>query len=252
VRFAIISPASGLQEFATLSKTHLLLAHVKNPVYWKFYQQLAQDPSEMLILDNSAYEGEQDMDTAIKQIEFLGRVDALVMPDIFRGEARANFDQAVEFIRKWRHQLPCELMYCPQFNLTYDDHLEMIKYTDAMWDYFDIRWFGIPRLIAEQGYSRAAFVSRIKSGGHDGPPYVHALGMCAGNLKEMNELREAGCDSIDSSAPVWRGWNGYDIERYKEWNKNGTACDFNARPEGLTQSVRKIILSNLRKVGVAC
>ena len=255
MRFAIISPAVGLERFARLSSTHLLLSHVKNPLYWKFYQQLAQDPRQMLILDNSAYEGEVDMHRAINQVHFLGRVDALVMPDIMGGKARENFDLAVDFLKKWRHNLPCDLMYCPQFDGTVDDFTRAITHMEHMVNYFGIRWYGLPRLIAERGFSRAELcigLKRMRAAWTDDEPYVHALGMCNGNLRELEQLERAQCDSIDSSAPVWRGWEGYDIEAYEQWDLYGSQCDFDAAPDSLTPTTTSLIYSNLRKVGVAC
>jgi len=60
----------------------------------------------------------------------------------------------------------------------------------------------------------------------------------------------AGVTSIDSSAPVWRGWNGQsmlELDR-RWWDEFGTSVDFNA--ELPTEIRREVILDNLEACGV--
>lgn len=254
MRFSIISPVAGLQRFSRLSRTHLILAHVQNPLYWEFYRNLSVDESQMIILDNSAYEGAMDMDLAKDRLSILIPT-VFVLPDMIGSPSRLTYQAAHEFLKKWRHELPCDFMYVPQFDGTPDDYMQMKRYIVSMVEDFGIKWFGLPRWHAEQGYSRSElciWIKRLRSNWVEDEPYVHALGMCAGSLKELKELDEAQCDSIDSSAPVWRGWNGFDLEAREAWNKNGTDCDFNVSPNSLTAENTELILRNLRKVGVKC
>lgn len=252
MRFAIISPTAGLQRFSTLSTTHLLLAHVENPLYWKFYKKLSQDSKQILILDNSAYEGQMNMELALSRLDIL-RPTVFVLPDLLGGLANENFKLATRFLKTWRHRLPCDFMFIPQFDGSVNDFNTMRWQIKTMIEAFGVKWFGIPRLMAERGYSRAALCLWIKDQNFEnglGENYVHAMGMMNGNLREMHELNDAGCNSIDSSAPVWRGWQGYDIERSKEWAQHGMPCDFNVHPDTLTSENETLILSNLKKVGI--
>lgn len=254
MRFSIIAPACALQTFSSLSSTHLLLAHVDNPLYWKFYQNLSYDPKQLLILDNSAYEGKMDMDLVLQRLNVL-RPTVLVLPDLIGTKAQESFEVSAEFLKRWRQELPCDFMYVPQFDGTYLDYKEMLKYVHAMLTAFGIKWFGIPRLTADLGYSRSELclaIKRERSSWGDEEPYVHALGMRNGSLRELQELDEAQCDSIDSSAPVWRGWNGYDIEASKAWALHGVPCNFDVHPDTLTPENETLIFKNLRKVGIQC
>ncbi len=55
MEFCIIGPTAGLERYATLSKTHLVLAHIKDGAYVEFYRKRRTD-GDWIILDNGAYE----------------------------------------------------------------------------------------------------------------------------------------------------------------------------------------------------
>jgi hypothetical protein len=255
MRFSIISPVAGLQKFSSLSTTHLLLAHVDNPLYWSFYRQLTQEPNkQILILDNSAYEGQMNMEVVKSRLEAI-RPTVLVLPDYCGQSAELTFNAAKDFLAKERHRWPFDFMYIPQFDGSLKDYKAMRSYLDVMIEGFGIKWIGLPRIMAERGWSRAELciaVKRMAASWADSEPYVHAFGMCNGSLKEFFSLDEAQCDSCDSSAPVWRGWQGYDIEASQAWAQHGTPCNFDIHPDTLTPEREHLILSNLRKVGIQC
>lgn len=254
MRFSIIAPVAGLERFSLLSKTHLLLCHVDNPLYWRFYRKLSEDPNQLIILDNSAYEGKMNMELALERLGCV-RPTCLVMPDYLGQRSDLTFQAARKFLKEWRHQLSCDLMYVPQSDGTIEDYHTMKSHIRSMVEDFGVKWFGLPRIIAERGFSRAElclYIKRLTADWQDEQPYVHALGMCNGSLKELEELDSAQCDSIDSSAPVWRGWNGFAIENSSEWKKEGTECNFNVHPDTLLPHNEKLILRNLQKVGVPC
>lgn len=254
MRFSIISPVAGLSKFASLSTTHLLLCHVENPVYWKYYRSLSEDPNQLVILDNSSYEGKMNVDLALQCLQHL-KPTCLVLPDFLGQRSDLTFAASIDFIRRWRHQMPVDFMYVPQFDGTIQDFQVMKKHLRHMVEDFGIKWFGLPRIIAERGYSRSElclYLKRMAADWQDEQPYVHALGMCGGSLRELRELESAQCDSIDSSAPVWRGWNGYSLGSDSNWNLKGTPCDFDVHPNSLTSENEELIYENLRKVGVKC
>lgn len=253
MNFAIISPTAGLQKFSTLSHVHLLLAHVDNPLYWQFYRKLSEDSNQLLILDNGAYEGQMNLDILRQRVERTLRPTCLVLPDFCGTHSEDTFAASQNFLQQHRHEWPIDFMYIPQFDGTIQDYNAMRNHLRRMVEAYGIRWIGLPRIMAERGYSRASLCLWIKdlnmAHGTD-TCYVHAFGMCNGSVRELEELRDAGCDSIDSSAPVWRGWNGYAIEATKPWVQNGTPCNFDAHPDTLTPKSEQLILANLRKVGV--
>src|SRR5580765_7196258 len=53
--FCVICPTAGLERYAVLSKTHLVLAQITDPHYRNFYLERKQH-GDTLILDNGAYE----------------------------------------------------------------------------------------------------------------------------------------------------------------------------------------------------
>ncbi|MDE2040713.1 MAG: hypothetical protein KGJ45_11955, partial [Elusimicrobia bacterium] len=153
-----------------------------NPLYWQFYRKLSQEPQELVILDNSAYEGRMNMDLAFDRLNGL-RTDALVLPDFVGQRSELTFRAGIAFIKQWRHQLPFDLMYVPQFDGTIEDYQVMKKHVRSMVEDFGIAWFGLPRLTAERGYSRSElclYIKRLKANWDHDPIYVHALGMCNG------------------------------------------------------------------------
>ena len=161
MRFSVITPVAGLQAFATMSHTHLLLSHVQNELYWKFYQQLQfERPQDLIILDNSAYEAQMNMDRALDCLHKLVPT-VLVMPDKL-GDSAVTFRLSQQFIKQYRHELPCGLMYACQCNGTVNDFYEMLKHIRIMKEMYGIKWFGLPRHLATGGISRAELCIWIK------------------------------------------------------------------------------------------
>lgn len=77
-------------------------------------------------------------------------------------------------------------------------------------------WIGFPRNdsfgfgVNERGSRRPAIVSHLaKQPYWDPTKTLHAMGMVRGDLRELELLRTRGFNSVDSSAPVWRGLHGY-------------------------------------------
>lgn len=251
MNFSIIAPTAGLKEFATLSKTHLVLSHVRNMLYWNFYTEREQE-GDLIILDNSEYEGERCAQRLIECLDYLDP-DIIVLPDRL-GEGKETFELSRNFLRDHARELHSDFMYVCQCNGTIEGFHEMRQHIRLMKEMYGIKWFGLPRYLSNHGISRAElclWIKRLENEWGD-ECYVHALGMSDASLRELCALDDAQCDSIDSSAPVWRGWNGFGIENRSGWLAHGTKCDFDAHPNTLTQENRELILKNLQKVGVAC
>ena len=247
-QFCVISPVAGLQKFSTLTHTHLVLAHVKNALYEEFYRQRAE-ANELVILDNGAYEGEMNIEELVSRVGVF-RPKVVVLPDLFGGETKENYKLGMNFWKQWRSRLPVEWLFIPHCEVNDLRHImEMEKYIYKAIDE-GIKFIGLPRILATRQKDhllRSHLTRTIKL--HNPEVYVHAMGMSAGSLEELHNLQEAKCDSIDSSAPVWRGWNGFDIED-TSWDHEGTPCNFEVHPNTLTRSAVSLIKENLRKVGV--
>jgi hypothetical protein len=254
MEFCIISPTAGLERYATLSKTHLVLAHeCKNHDYVEFYIKRQQE-GDFIILDNGAYEsGRPTYDwNVIGALE----PDVIVLPDYplqpWKKTWHAsmtwldeNFDDASGF----------EVCYIPQAEKG-DLHGFLESYQEAVADP-RIGWLGIPRAlsyaITDNPLMRVEFARMVK---RDHPNIkLHAFGMVNGDVHEIPYLAQAGVNSIDSSAPIWRGWNANKVDdRFDRnlWDREGTAVNFSsAEPiDGWDQVAHDCIRHNLEACGI--
>jgi len=245
MNFCVISPVPGLRHFATLSTTHLVLSHITHSTYMTFYRE-RRDAGDTLILDNSAYERkvsspDRDLEYALMfyQPQICILPDKINDPTITLSRSLRFLDKNMERFREveWMfvvHQKPK------------GDYLESV--VAAVLDRrvgHSISWLGIPRcLTTDHKLSRAV---AAKSLTYEGLKF-HALGMVDGSIGELLELREAGFASVDSSAPVWRGWMGHSLrDRRREWSD--IPCNFTSPPE-LSPVNRELILHNLEMCGV--
>jgi hypothetical protein len=250
MNFCIISPAAGLEKWSRLSRRHLVLSHVRNAVYRNFYRQRREE-GDLVILDNGAYEGYLNEKELLEAIEWY-HPQVVILPDILLGDAKESFERGYAFWKEWRHRVDVEWMYVPQAPPEQVNHF--FKYLHEGLDKIQPKWLGVPRALATDigvGSRIRADVCQYVKHAYPGT-YVHALGMVAGDLEDLKHLSEAGCDSIDSSAPVWRGWRGYDIED-PSWHELGSECDFNAAPldwMGRHKMYERLIKTNLLKCGV--
>jgi hypothetical protein len=245
VQFCIISPASGLQRWATKSKAHLVLSHVTNALYQQFYRKRSE-AGDLIILDNGAYEGALNSNELLERIG-LYHPKIVVLPDLLGGGGLDSFNISKAFHDRWKSVIShTEWMYVPQGETITDFEYALFKGMDEI----QPEWVALPRILgtklAPSVHTRANWCHLI----HNRYPNanVHALGMLAGNTHEITYLTDANCASIDSSAPVWRGWNGFDILD-PLWDVQGTDVDFNAPPIN-NAYYERLITSNLRACGV--
>lgn len=258
MQFCVISPAAGLGRFATLSKIHLVLSHVKNPVYREFYRQ-RQEAGDTLILDNGAYEGQMAYKELLDAIAWY-RPKVVVLPDILLGDSHESLKMSQRAHRELRNKIDVEWMFVPQAPPGKPKNFFDILKRGI--ETIEPQWVGIPRAlgthVASFGLAHAFEVraTAVKAVHNINPNInVHCLGMLAGSVEELGYLRMTNCASIDSSAPVWRGWSGFKIEDPR-WHELGTDCDFDADPRALhlkTPSKEKriqLIYRNLIKCGI--
>lgn len=261
MEFCIITPIAGLERYATLSKRHLVLAQVTDQRYMEFYRKRRQE-GDTLILDNGAYEGTLADDRRILECIDYYTPQITVLPDKFLQSWEHTYNAARDFLNKhYQRYSWMKWMYVPQ-----GPRNNVMNWIDGLINACDdlpIDWVGLPRCLATDisldPLIRPQACELIRKRW----PHikVHALGMVKGNVAELPFLRDAGCESIDSSAPVWRGWyKGFRLTNELDmaaWEKVGTDCDFNAplplsisNPESIHRGARQIILENLEACGV--
>jgi hypothetical protein len=228
MEFCIISPTAGLERYARLSGWHLVLAHEYlregNKSYREFYNgRKLQD--DFIILDNGTYENgvPGDVITAADSLN----PNVITLPDYLLQPWEKTWHAAIAFLDQWYDRFPnAEWCYIPQSEKG-DLNGFIRSYHEAIEDP-RITWIGIPRALAyaitDNPLARVAFARMVRQ---DRPDLkLHAFGMVNGNVHELGYLAQAGVTSIDSSAPVWRGWNGFDIND-PGWD--GRPVDFSAR-----------------------
>lgn len=253
--FCIISPTSGLERYARLSKTHLVLAHMYNndSCYRSFYNNRREE-GDFIILDNGAYEN--------RTIEVIPhdypnlRPNVVVLPDYLLQPWRKTWHAAIAHLDRWYNCSPnCEWLYIPQAEKG-DLNGFIESYIEATLDP-RISWIGIPRALAyavtSNPLARVQFARIVK---RDHPDlHLHAFGMVNGNVHELPHLADAGVRSVDSSAPVWRGWHSIQIDDpidRTQWDATGVPVDFsNPEPlDGWEQVCNDVIKHNLEVCGV--
>lgn len=248
--FCVISPTAGLEKYATLSKVHLVLAHeCKNHDYLQFYIK-RQMEGDFIILDNGAYEnGRPYHDWNL--IQGL-QPNVIVLPDYPLQPWRKTWHAAIAWLDESFDDVSgFECLYIPQ-STQGDLNGFLQSYAEAITDP-RITWIGIPRALAyaitPDPLMRVKFAQMVKS---DRPNLkLHAFGMVNGDIHEIPYLGAVGVNSIDSSAPVWRGWNGYSMleDDRKTWDEKGTVVNLNA-PIPSPPIRHDVILDNLEACGV--
>lgn len=245
MQFCIIAPATGLQRWATKSKAHLVLSHVTNALYQQFYRTRSEC-GDLVILDNGAYEGRVNSDQLLERIG-LYHPKVCVLPDLFGGPGEDSFRLSKTFHDRWKSVIShMEWMYVPQGEDIKDFERSLNKGIEEI----QPEWIALPRILgttlAPGIHTRATWCRYIQDRYPTGN--VHALGMLAGDTAELRLLADANCVSIDSSAPVWRGWNGFDIHD-ERWNMAGVDVNFDAPPL-MNFNHERMIAANLRQCGV--
>ncbi len=227
-------------------KVLLALTGVTSDVYWNWYRDRKAD--QTLILDNGAYEGRLD---TVKFEDLINYVNpqVVVLPDLYLGNWERNLHLGLGYLDITRATF-CEFMFVPQAEPS-DMSGFLNGLTVALKDK-RISWVALPRClatdIARNTLARCFMAEFIRKE----YPHVkiHALGMVDGNPYELAMLAERGVYSCDSSAPVWRGWNGLTLHNH--WD--GPDIDFNAVIPAASCSdlFLKRVNDNLEEVDRAC
>jgi hypothetical protein len=234
--FRIISPTAGLEKFATLSKSHLILAHVKDSSYRSFYKE-RREAGDHLILDNGAHEKGKSIDWSqlYEAIDFYNP-QVVVLPDTLNDPIKTASESLRFLDTASMIHTKVEWMYVVQAK---DGFADLERVNNVLKDTrvgHLIKWLGITRyLTIDNGLSRS--VIRKLLAGYQRK--FHALGLVNGSIKELQDLE--GFDSVDSSVPVWRGWNAFSVTTDAKWPE--IPVDFSTTEEPFSE---KLIYNNLQ------
>lgn len=255
MKFCVISPVAGLYRYAALSNIHLVLAHVNDIRYMEFYRQ-RRKAGDTIILDNGAYEeGESVSDTQlINAVEFYNP-QWLVCPDKLFCHWEKTYGMTKDFLDRYQNYMAgrdIKFMAIPQ--TTRGDILSWAEGMLRICDELPIDGIGLPRALVTHYYpdprTRINACRFVKS--RYPHLYIHAFGMANGDPEELKGLEKEGCDSCDSSAPVWRAWSmNYGLDDYHRelWDKMGGPCRFDA-PLPISIQYLNRIEANLKECGV--
>lgn len=249
MKFCVISPITGLEKFATFSEVQFALAHIQGTEYWDFFSQCLKE-GQTVILDNGAYEkGEANYVCLVDRMSFLcmknsGGKLVVTLPDYLLQAWDKTWHASIAFLDTYDDMFPgVEWMYVPQS--VAGDEKGWFKGLVAALEDSRIKWIGLPRCLGtdimhpESRINVARYLQNERLS-----IKVHALGLQNGNYHEIPFLADAGVYSIDSSAPVWRGWHGFTTFDPK-WTK--VPDDFGAKYDPQKEA---LIISNLRECGV--
>jgi hypothetical protein len=251
MNFCIISPASGLEKYSIQSKVHLVLPQVRNRTYSSFYMK-RRSKGDFIILDNGAYEEQLPTPARIQKCLEMYRPQVVVCPDSLLKKSSITIKLTKAFLDYYYDRYPADYMGVPQSEA--GDLYSWWRCCKELLEDERISWIGIPRSLATH-YSdnyqdlRSTIANVIKDCRPD--IKLHALGMADGSLEELRRLAMTEqVESCDSSAPVWRGWNGVRLDERIVWREEGTPVDFNAKVPSSRNHA--LINRNLKEVLKAC
>lgn len=253
MKFCTITPIAGLEKWGTvLSNHHLILAQLLyNEKYMEYYS-IRRQAGDFIILDNGTYENSKPMDEAAYYNYIKGFDPTVaVLPDLLMQPWLKTTSTALKFLDKYADQLAeanyrTQWMYVPQIHDgSFDDFCRSVSMVllDGRQGHH-VTWIGLGRYLSTEWGIRVKCATWVKS--HYPHLRLHALGMAAGSLDELKALKDVGVNSIDSSAPVWRGWNNQFIHENQVWAKTGTPCDFHAKLPPI--DCEAVIQTNLKAV----
>lgn len=215
-QFCVIAPIAYLEEFATQSNTHLVLAHIvdNNEQYANFYNEMSER-GDRIIMDNSAFElGQSYHPEKLIELGHKCGADAIVLPDFPFQASQTTIDAAI----KWAPQIKSEgfkTMFVPQSEVgELEDWISCYNWA-ANEDDIDIigmSILGIPNALPNipKSYARVVMTEILHDRGiFNHKKFHHYLGLNSAPNVELPALIESNSlDSCDSSNPVWCGVNG--------------------------------------------
>lgn len=235
LQFYPVAPVSWLQRMPVEKDSkphHMVLAQelINCKEYKNWYVRAGCDN---VILDNGAYEDDQVKEAPLVALCKELRPKVVVAPDVPH-HSLATVSKSLRFVSRLKDSMstPPEVMTVlhadegnlSRFLLMYETACQLGS------------WVGFSRLTRRYDSNtslgimgrRAEFAMLLQREGlwQFGKTH-HALGMLDGNLKELHLLKVAKFDSIDSTAPIWRGLHGFSLhEHWSDYNFTAQQIDF--------------------------
>lgn len=209
-QFCIITPTAYLEQYASQSTMHLVLAHLvdTDEQYAEFYA----NRRESKIMDNGAFElGESYEPSKLIDLAHRCKASAIVLPDYPWKPGIVTIDAANILIPEVK-AAGFKTMFVPQsetgnMNDWIDTYLWAAENDDV--DIIGMSILGIPNAMPHipRAYARVVMTQLlIDRGVFNFNKYHHYLGLNAGPNLEIPPLLEMNAlDSCDSSNPVWAG-----------------------------------------------
>ena len=218
-QFCVIAPNEYLEEYATQSPTHLVLAHIvdTNSTYADFYKQMSER-GDRIIMDNGAFElGESYEPSKLVDLGHLCGADAIVLPDYPGKISLHTIDAAVKFAPQIIDE-GFKTMFVPQSEVgDLEDWISAYEWAvnnAGVVDIIGMSILGMPNAIPHipKSYARVVLTQLlIDRGIFNDDTYHHYLGLNAGPALEIPPLIEMGAlNSCDSSNPVWMAILGHE------------------------------------------
>jgi hypothetical protein len=215
--FCYIAPTQYLEQYATQSKTHLVLAHIvdADETYATFYKTQSSQ-GDFIIMDNGAFErGIPYQPDRLIELAHKCGAHAIVLPDYPFQESKVTIEAARQLIDKVK-SAGFKTMYVPQSKTgEFEDWVNGYLW-GAINDDIDIigmSILGIPnalkgsispilaRVVATQILIERTIFNFDK--------HHHYLGLTAAPTIELPSLLSMNAlTTCDSSGPIWYGING--------------------------------------------
>lgn len=209
-QFCVITPTAYLEDYASQSSMHLVLAHLvdTDERYANFYAER----DEFKIMDNGAFElGKSYNPEKLVELGHKCKSDAIVLPD-YPFEPSSKTITAAEWLVEPVIRNGFKTMFVPQSKVgDFDDWIEAYKWASETTDIdiIGMSILGIPNALPHipRAYARVVMTQiLIDRGIFNFDKYHHYLGLNAGPNLEIPPLIKMGAlDSCDSSNPVWAG-----------------------------------------------
>ena len=209
-QFCIITPTAYLDQYASQSAMHLVLAHLvdTDEKYADFYAKR----QEFKIMDNGAFElGESYAPDQLIRLGNRCAADAIVLPD-YPFQPGEKTIEAADDLASEVYSAGFHSMFVPQSEVgELEDWIatyEWASHHDGI-DIIGMSILGIPNALPHipRAYARVVMTQiLIDRGIFNFNKYHHYLGLNAGpNLECPALIKMNALDSCDSSGPVWAG-----------------------------------------------